>query len=53
VRSIGFNPQSKIFAVGNDLLSIYSLEDIENTGNFEPKFIHHGMKYSFSNIEIT
>lgn len=26
VRSIGFNPHSKVFAVGNDLLSIYSLD---------------------------
>lgn len=26
VKSIGFNPHSKIFAVGNDLLSIYSLD---------------------------
>lgn len=26
VRSIGFNPHSKIFAVGNDLLSIYSFD---------------------------
>lgn len=52
VRSIAFNQHSKIFGVGNDLLSIYSLDEIEATGKFDPKFVHHGMKYFMSNVEI-
>lgn len=51
MRSIGFNPQSKVFAVGNDLLSIYSLEDIETTGTFEPRFVHHGMKNNINEFD--